>query len=85
MLYFKLAGSDVRLANETHAHQGFKFYTFSNLILMNRKTSTSGLYFEKAFFMITSPDDRFIKSFAEGLLQQPEFYLLRFKNSMGFR
>ncbi|MCZ7397127.1 MAG: CRISPR-associated endoribonuclease Cas6 [Candidatus Methanoperedens sp.] len=75
MLYFKLAGSDVRLANETHAHQGFKFYTFSNLILMNRKTSTSGLYFEKAFFMIASPDDRFIKSFAEGLLQQPEFYL----------
>ncbi|MCX9074746.1 MAG: CRISPR-associated endoribonuclease Cas6 [Candidatus Methanoperedens sp.] len=75
MLYFKLAGSDVRLANETHAHQGFKFYTFSNLILMNRKKSTSCLYFEKAFFMIASPDDRFIKSFAEGLLQQPEFYL----------
>ena len=75
MLYFKLAGSDVKLANEMHAHQGFKFYTFSNLILMNRKTSTSGLYFEKAFFMIASPDDRFIKSFAEGLLQQPEFYL----------
>lgn len=56
MLYFKLAGSDVKLANETHAHQGFKFYTFSNLILMNRKTSTSGLYFEKAFFIMASPD-----------------------------
>jgi hypothetical protein len=26
MLYFKLAGADVVLANETHAHQGFKFY-----------------------------------------------------------
>ncbi len=36
---------------------------------------SSGLYFEKAFFILASPDDRFIKSFSEGLLQQPEFYL----------
>lgn len=75
MLYFKLAGADVRLANETHAHQGFKFYTFSNLVLMNRKSSKSGLCFERAYFVMSSPDDRFIKSFTEGLLQQPEFYL----------
>lgn len=75
MLYFKLAGADIRLANETHAHQGFKFYTFSNLALMNRKACKSGLCFERAYFILSSPDDRFIKSFAEGLLQQPEFYL----------
>lgn len=75
MLYFKLANADIKLANETHAHHGFKFYTFSNLILMNRKHSATGLYFERAFFILASPDDRFIKSFAEGLLQQPEFYL----------
>ncbi len=75
MLYFKLAGADVSLANETHAHQGFKFYTFSNLVLINRKTCKTGLCFEKAYFILSSPDDRFIKSFAEGLLQQPEFYL----------
>lgn len=75
MLYFKLAGADVSLANETHAHQGFKFYTFSNLVLMNRKPCKSGLCFERAYFILSSPDDRFIKSFAEGLLQQPEFYL----------
>lgn len=75
MLYFKLAGADVMLANETHAHQGYKFYTFSNLRLMERKTCNSGLFFERAFFILSSPDDRFIKSFAEGLLQQPGFYL----------
>ncbi len=75
MLYFKLAGADIKLANETHAHQGFKFYTFSNLVLMYRIHSESGLCFERAFFILSSPDDRFIKSFTEGLLQQPEFYL----------
>ncbi len=75
MLYFKLAGADVVLANETHSHQGFKFYTFSNLVLMNRKICREGLSFGGAYFILSSPDDRFIKSFAEGLLQQPEFYL----------
>ncbi len=75
MLYFKLAGADIKLANETHSHQGFKFYTFSNLILINRKPGKSGLCFEGAFFILSSPDDRFIKSFAEGLLRKPEFYL----------
>jgi CRISPR-associated endoribonuclease Cas6 len=75
MLYFKLASADVKLANETHAHQGFKFYTFSNLVLINRIHGKSGLTFEMAYFILSSPDDRFIKSFTEGLLQQPEFYL----------
>jgi len=75
MLYFKLANADVGLANETHAHQGFKFYTFSNLMLLNRYRSESGLGFESAYFILSSPDDRFIKSFAEGLLLKPEFYL----------
>ena len=75
MLYFKLANADIKLANETHAHQGFKFYTFSNLMLINRKPGKSGLCFERAFFILSSPDDRFIKSFAEGLLRKPEFYL----------
>jgi CRISPR-associated endoribonuclease Cas6 len=44
-------------------------------MLINRKTSKSGLCFESAFFILSSPDDRFIKSFAEGLLQEPGFYL----------
>ena len=84
MLYFKLAGADVKLANETHSHQGFKFYTFSNLILMNKRHDKSGLCFERAFFILSSPDDRFIKSFTEGLLQQPEFYLDGPRGRAGF-
>lgn len=75
MLYFKLASSDIKLANEAHSHQGYKFYTFSNLLLTNRKPEKSGLGFDKAYLILSSPDNRFIKSFAEGLLQQPEFYL----------
>ncbi|VVB86511.1 Putative CRISPR-associated endoribonuclease-like protein Cas6nc [uncultured archaeon] len=84
MLYFKLADADVTLANETHANQGFKFYTFSNLILMNRFRSESGLGFEKAYFILSSPDDRFIKGFAEGLLNKPEFYLDGARGKAGF-
>jgi CRISPR-associated endoribonuclease Cas6 len=76
MLYFKLAEADIRLANETHARQGFKYYTFSNLVLLNREFSKSGgLLFENAYFILSSPDNRFIKSFTEGLLMDPGFYL----------
>lgn len=75
MLYFKLAEADIRLANETHAQKGFKYYTFSNLVLLNREFSKSGLLFENAYFVLSSPDNRFIKSFTEGLLMEPGFYL----------
>jgi len=75
MLYKKLAESDVELANEAHSHQGFKYYTFSNLILEDRKPSRNGLNFNRAHFYLSSPDTRFIKSFTEGLLMNPEFYL----------
>ncbi len=33
MLYARLAHANIRLANEIHSHTGFKFYTFSNLII----------------------------------------------------
>lgn len=75
MLYFKLAESDIGLANETHSHQGFKFYTFSNLVPESKRHCREGLDFERANFFLSSPDDRFIKSFAEGLLTTPDFYL----------
>ena len=42
---------------------------------MNRYRSEYGLGFEKAYFILSSPDDRFIKGFAEGLLNDPGFYL----------
>ena len=77
MLYGKLAVGNIKLANESHPHQNFKFYTFSNLILENRKVSSKGLSFENAHFILTSPDVEFIKSFAEGLLQKPQFNLYK--------
>jgi CRISPR-associated endoribonuclease Cas6 len=75
MLYDKLSVGNIRLANESHFHVGFKFYNFSNLIFKNHKSSPKGLVFENAYFILTSPDVEFIRSFTEGLLQEPEFNL----------
>jgi CRISPR-associated endoribonuclease Cas6 len=75
MLYSKLATSNIELANETHSKKGFKFYTFSNLILEDRIPGKNGLNFRTAHFLISSPDPEFIRSFAEGLLLEPEFFL----------
>jgi len=75
MLYGKLALGNIRLANESHSHQGFKFYNFSNLVIPNRHRSCKGLAFEDAHFILTSPDVEFVRSFAEGLLQEPNFHL----------
>ncbi|MDI6902637.1 MAG: CRISPR-associated endoribonuclease Cas6 [Methanocellales archaeon] len=75
MLYGKLALGNIRLANESHSHQGFKFYNFSNLIIPDRRPSRKGLAFEDAHFILTSPDVEFVRSFAEGLLQEQDFHL----------
>jgi len=75
MLYARLAGANISLANEIHSHQGFKFYTFSNLIIEDWIPDKHGLNFTRAHFFISSPDPEFIRSFAEGLLLKPEFFL----------
>lgn len=77
MLYKRLASANITLAKETHSHQGFKFYTFSNLIMEDRIPDKNGLNFTKAHFFISSPDTEFIRSFTEGLLMEPEFFLGR--------
>jgi CRISPR-associated endoribonuclease Cas6 len=75
MLYLKLAAANIDLADKTHSKKGFKFYTFSNLILDDRIPEKNGLNFSKAHFFLSSPDPEFIRSFAEGLLLEPEFFL----------
>lgn len=75
MLYVRLATANITLANEIHSHQGFKFYTFSNLVLEDRIRAKDGLNFTTAHFFLSSPDPEFIRSFAEGLLLEPEFFL----------
>jgi CRISPR-associated endoribonuclease Cas6 len=42
MLYAKLATSNIELADKTHSQRGFKFYTFSNLILEDRIPEKTG-------------------------------------------
>lgn len=75
MLYHRLANANIALANEMHSHQGFKFYTFSNLVIEDWIPNKQGLNFTKAHFFISSPDTDFIRSFTEGLLMEPEFFL----------
>jgi CRISPR-associated protein, Cas6 family len=75
MLYHRLANANIALANELHNHQGFKFYTFSNLVIEDWIPNKQGLNFTKAHFFISSPDTEFIRSFTEGLLMEPEFFL----------
>lgn len=75
MLYSKLATANQKLAKAAHEKKGFKFYTFSNLMLEDRIPDKKGLNFKKAHFYLSSPDSKFIKSFSEGLLLEPEFFL----------
>ncbi len=84
MLYAKLATSNIELADKTHSKRGFKFYTFSNLILEDRIPEKNGLNFRTAHFFISSPDPEFIRSFAEGLLLEPEFFLGNNENRVSF-
>lgn len=84
MLYSKLATSNIELAKEIHSKKGFKFYTFSNLILENRIAEKNGLNFRTAHFFLSSPDPKFIRSFAEGLLLEPEFFLGNNENKVSF-
>lgn len=84
MLYGKLAISNTGLADKTHSKKGFKFYTFSNLILEDRIPEKNGLNFKAAHFFLSSPDPEFIRSFAEGLLLEPEFFLGNNENRASF-
>jgi CRISPR-associated endoribonuclease Cas6 len=84
MLYAKLATSNIELADKTHSKKGFKFYTFSNLILEDRLPEKNGLNFRTAHFFLSSPDPEFIRSFAEGLLLEPEFFLGNNENRANF-
>lgn len=84
MLYSKLATSNIELANKIHSKKGFKFYTFSNLILEDKIPEKNGLNFKKAHFFLSSPDPEFIRSFAEGLLLEPEFFLGNNGNKSNF-
>jgi len=75
MLYSRLAAANISLANSIHSHRGFKFYTFSNLVIEDRIPIKDGLNFTMAHFFLSSLDPEFIRSFTEGLLLEPGFFL----------
>ena len=75
VLYKRLAIANKTFANEMHSHQGFKHYTFSNLNIEDWIPDQNGLNFNKAHFIISSPDTEFIGNFAKGILSSPDFYL----------
>ena len=75
MLIDRLDTADGDLADFLHSHTGFKYYTFSNLKLEDRRNSNDGLQFDNAHFFLTSPKKDFIEGFASGLLQKPDFNL----------
>ncbi len=75
MLYEKMGLADPELASKSHGKPGYKFYNFSNFIIQKKVSSASGLDFEDAQFIISSPDGKFLRGYAEGLLSSPEFHL----------
>ena len=79
VIYSKLRCAREDLAARLHASRGFKFYSFSNLLLKKCEFLESGLKFNEADLVISSPDREFIATFAEGLLASPEFTMLKRK------
>jgi len=78
MLLTKLNAANFELAMELHSSSDFKFYTFSGLH-GGLRPGPGGLEFQEAWFILSSPDSKFIRSFSEGLLDDPEFNLGRGK------
>ncbi|WGI17898.1 CRISPR-associated endoribonuclease Cas6 [Methanonatronarchaeum sp. AMET-Sl] len=75
MLLHRLDCARGKLADFLHNYDGYRFYSFSNLILKDQRSSDYGLQFDSAYFILTSPDEKFIEGFVSGLLQEPEFNL----------
>ena len=76
MLLSKLRTVNFELASELHSSVDFKYYTFSWL-QGKMKHCATGLDFHEAWFVLSSPDPTFIRSFSEGLLNKPECTLGR--------
>jgi len=75
VMYRKLACVDFIKADETHRSEGYKFFTYSNLILEDKKACKRGLEFQNAYIVVSSPNKEFIRCFAQGFIQEPEFNL----------
>jgi len=72
IIYRKIA--DLDLAAKLHFSKDFKFFTFSQLNIPNRKPGNEGIISKdgKFHFFISSPNDYLIQSMVEGYLEDPE-------------
>ncbi len=72
MIYKKIA--DIDLASKLHSSEEFKYFTFSQIYVPQRKTMKDGIVPKNGKFhlYISSPNDYLIKSLVEGYLEDPE-------------
>lgn len=72
IIYRKI--SDLDLAAKLHFSKDFKFFTFSQLNIPNRRRIDEGIISKdgKFHFFISSPNDYLIQSMVEGYLDDPE-------------
>jgi CRISPR-associated endoribonuclease Cas6 len=72
MIYKKIA--DLELAKDLHSSNSFKFFTFSQLNIPQRKRTKEGLISKNGVmnFQISSPNDYLIKNLVQGYLNDLE-------------
>lgn len=72
VIYNKIA--DLDLASQLHSSKDYKFFTFSQLFVSQRKNLSNYMISHdgKFNFFISSPNDYLIKSLVEGYLEVPE-------------
>jgi len=80
-LFQKQRAGDLEFSTRAYAGGVFTYYTFSYIrydpppVEMRRADDKTGLLFEQGHFILSSPDERFIRTLGEGLLAQPLFAL----------
>ena len=76
LIYRKIA--DLNLASELHISSDFKFFTFSQIYVSNRKTTRSCIISKdgRMEFYVSSPNDYLIKSMVESYLEEPEVFFM---------
>ncbi|NYB25949.1 MAG: CRISPR-associated endoribonuclease Cas6 [Methanobacteriaceae archaeon] len=82
IIYRKIA--DLDLAAKLHFSKDFKFFTFSQLIIPERRIADEGIISKdgKFHFFISSPNDYLIQSMVEGYLEDPEVIFMNKKLSV---
>ncbi len=83
LIYRRIQNADETLSSNLHNSSTFKFFTFSKLMIPNRKFKIldSKMYIENktVYFYFSTPIDEIAKCLVEGLLSEPEIELCSLK------